>query len=115
MTVRPVPAPRSFDGPTHLGRWAVRLAGGTVAVLVPTYTILGVALATGGQDAISDNWIGYLGGIALIGGLAVSLTAFLMALVTRMRHREVRLLWLPLALFPSLASVVLVVELFWME
>lgn len=115
MTVRPVPAPRSFDGPTHLGRWAVRLAGGTVAVLVPTYTILGVALATGGQDAISDNWIGYLGGVALIGGLATSLIAFLMALVTRMRHREVRLLWLPLALFPSLASVVLVVELFWME
>lgn len=115
MTVGPVPAPRSFDGPTQLGRWAVRLAAGTVAVLVPSYTILGVALATGGQDAISDNWIGYLGGIALIGGLAVSLMAFLMALATRRRHRDVRRLWLPLSLFPTLALVVAAVELFWME
>jgi hypothetical protein len=115
MTVGPVPAPRSFDGPAQLGRWAVRLAVGTVAVLVPAYTILGVALATGGQEAISDNWIGYLGGFALVGGLAVSLMAFLMALAVRLRHREVRLLWLPLSLFPALALVVAAVELFWME
>jgi len=86
-----------------------------VAVLVPTYTIFGVALAAGGQDAISDNWVGYLGGITLVGGLAVSLMAFLMALAARMRHSEVRLLWLPLSLFPSLAIVVAAVELFWME
>jgi len=115
MTVGPVPAPRSFDGPTHLGRWAVRLAGGTLAVLVPSYAVVGVALAAGGQDAISDNWIGYLGGFALVGGLSVSLVAFLMALASRLRHREVKLLWLPLALFPTLAVVVAAVELFWME
>ena len=114
MTVGPVPA-HSLDGPAHLGRWAVRLAQGTLAVVVPSYAILGIALATGGQDAISDNWIGYLGGIALIGGLAVSLVAFLMALAVRVRHRQVKLLWLPLALFPSLAVIVTAVELFWME
>jgi hypothetical protein len=114
MTVGPVPA-RSFDGPAHLGRWAVRLAQGTLAVVVPSYTVLGIALAAGGQDAISDNWVGYLGGVALIGGLSVSLVAFLMALAVRMRHREVKLLWLPLALFPSLAVIVAAVELFWME
>lgn len=114
MTVGPVPA-HSLDGPAHLGRWAVRLAEGTVAVVVPSYAVLGIALAAGGQDAISDNWIGYLGGVALIGGLSVSLVAFLMALAVRMRHREVKLLWLPLALFPSLAAIVAAVELFWME
>jgi len=115
MTVGPVPAPRSLDGGTHLGRWAVRLAGGTLAVLVPAYAIFGVALATGGQDAISDNWVGALGAVTLLGGLAVSFAAFLMALTTRMRHREVKLLWVPLVLFPSLALVVAAAELFWME
>ncbi len=115
MTIGPVPAPRSFDGPAQLGRWAVRLAVGTVAVLVPASTVVGVALATGGQDAISDNWVGYLGGFALIGGLAVSLMGFLMALASRLRRSGVRWLWLPLALFPTLALVVAAVELFWME
>ena len=114
MTIGPVPA-HSLDGPAQLGRWAVRLAQGTLAVVVPSSAVLGIALATGGQDAISDNWVGYLGGVALIGGLTVSLVAFLLALATRMRHREVKLLWLPLALFPSLAAVVAAVELFWME
>jgi hypothetical protein len=115
MTVGPVPAPRSFDGPAQLGRWAVRLATGTLAVLVPSYTIVGVALAIGGQDAISDNWIGYLGGVALVGGLAVSLMAFLMALASRLRRRGVRWTWLPLSLFPALTLIVAAVELFWME
>jgi hypothetical protein len=115
MSVGPVPAPRSFEGPDHLGRWAVRLAGATGGVLVVAYGILGVALATGGQDAISDNWVGTLGAVALLGGLATSGAAFVMALVTRWRHHDVPLLWLPTALFPALVLTTAAVELFWME
>lgn len=115
MTPGPVPAAGGLDGLSFVGRSAVRLAVVTVGVLVAAYVVVGAALAAGGQDAISDTWVGYLGGFALLGALGASAVAFAMALATRVRHRPVSGLWLPLTLLPALVLVVGAVELLWME
>lgn len=67
--------------PTALARLAVVLAGVAVALL---------ALATAG-----------LGGAGV--GVVVSLIAFVMALVARIRHERWEPLWLPLLLGPAIA------------
>lgn len=99
----------------HTARAAVVLAEVVAAVLVLAYAVFFVALAVGGDPAVSDTFVGYLAGIALVGGLFASLVAFLLAVVARVRRETARLLWLPLTLFPVLLTVVLVAELFWME
>jgi hypothetical protein len=87
-----------------------------VAVVVAvSYAIFGVAWAVGGEDAVSDNWVGFLGALAMLGGLATSLVAFVLAMVAKVKHEQWKLLWLPLVLFPALLAVVLLVEAFWME
>ncbi len=74
MTAKPVPggAPISA-GPGHahtqLARRAVGLAEVAAVVVAVSYAIVGVAFAVGGTDAISDNWVGMLGAVALLGGL----------------------------------------------
>ena len=108
-------APASTAGPPALARWAVRLATGVVAVDVVAYSIFGVAYAVNGDAGISDNWVGMLGALALLGGLAVSLVAFLMAVAARVRHARHRLLWLPLAVFPVLLAGTVLLELFVLE
>ena len=77
--------------------------------------ILGVAYAVGGSDAISDNWVGMLGAVALLGGLLASLVAFAMAAVARVKHEHWALLWLPLSLFPGLLIIVVLAETLWLE
>lgn len=120
MSVNPVPrnTPIPADpsgGHSGLARWAVRTAAAVAVGVGASYTIFAVAYATGGDSAISDTWVGNLAGIALIGGLAVAFAAFLLAVVAKLRHERWRWLWLPLALFPGLATAVLLAELFWME
>lgn len=115
MRLQGAPAAGSLDNAARAGRWSVGLAAGTLAVLVAAYAVVAVALATGGQDAISDTWVGYLGGIALIGALVAALTSFALALPAWVRHSPVARLPLPLALLPSLVLVVAAVELFWIE
>ena len=74
MTVNPVPggAPVSA-GPGHVhtqvARRAVGLAEVVAVVVAVSYAIVGVAYAVGGSDAISDNWVGMLSAVALLGGL----------------------------------------------
>lgn len=120
MTVGPahhgVPTPAGLTrSHERLGSWSVTLAA-LVALVVPAaYAVFGVALAVGGEDAVSDTWVGYLAGIALIAGLVVSLAAFAMAVVVKVRHESRRLLWLPLTVFPVLLATVVLVEAFWME
>lgn len=99
----------------RLGAWSVTLAALVAVVVAAAYAVFGVALAVGGQDAVSDTWVGYLAGIALIAGLLVSLAAFAMAVVVKVRHESRRLLWLPLAVFPVLLATVVLVELIVME
>jgi hypothetical protein len=99
----------------RLGAWSVTLAALVALVVTVAYAIFGVVLVVSGEDAVSDTWVGYLAGIALISGLVVSLAAFAMAVVVKVRHGGRRLLWLPLVVFPVLLAAVVLVELLWME
>lgn len=119
MTVDPVPtrvpvAADPPDGHTRLARWAVLVAGAVAVVVTAPYAIFFVALAVGGA-AIADTWVGYLGVLALVAGLAASLAAFAMAVAARLSHERWTLLWLPLTLFPALSTITVLAELFWME
>jgi hypothetical protein len=84
-------------------------------MVVVAYSLLAVAYAVGGSDAISDNWIGFLGALALLGGLPVSLAAWVLAVVARVKHQRWALLWLPLSVFPVLLAVVVLAETLWLE
>ncbi|HEX5522602.1 MAG TPA: hypothetical protein VFX53_04080 [Pedococcus sp.] len=84
-------------------------------VVAVSYAILAVAYAVGGADAISDNWVGMLGAVALLGGLLASLVAFGMAVVARVKHEQWALLWLPLSRFPGLLVIVVLAETLWIE
>jgi hypothetical protein len=113
MTVTPVvdlPQERS-----KLARWAVGL-GSLVAVIVSlAYAVVLIALAVGGTEAIEDNFVGYLGGISLLGGLLVALVAFVLGVVAKVRHESWSLLWIPLLVFPVLFGLTSLAELFWLE
>ena len=99
----------------RLGAWSVTLATLVALVVAAAYAVFGIALAVGGEDAVSDTWVGYLAGVALIAGLVVSLAAFAMAVVVKVRHESRRLLWLPLAVFPALLATVVLLEVFLVE
>lgn len=120
MTVDPVPghAPISV-GPAHaksrLARWAVGLAAAVAVVIAMSSAVFAVAYATGGSDATEDNWVGFLGAVALLGGLLASLTAFALAVVVKVKHEQWTLLWFPLSVFPALFAFVLLGEVFWWE
>ena len=111
-----VPIPTDPPGGRSLiARWAVGLAAVVAVVVAVSYAIFGVAYAVGGDKAISDNWVGFLGAFAMLGGLAASFVAFALAIVAKVKHERWVLLWLPLSLFPALLAVVVVAEMFWME
>jgi hypothetical protein len=84
-------------------------------MVVVSYTIFAVAYAVGGSDAISDTWVGFLGALALLSGLAVSFAAFAIAVFAKVRHGRWPLLWLPLSVFPALLALALLAETFLME
>jgi hypothetical protein len=118
MTVGPVPG-RAHQAGSHghgrLARWAVWLAEAAVAVLVAGLAVLGVAYAVGGADAVEDSWGGYALAFSLYASLVVSFAAMLLGIVSRVRHESWMRLWLPLAVFPGLVVLVLVVEAFFIE
>lgn len=99
----------------RLSRWAVRLSAVTAAAVAASYAALGVAYAVGGSDAIEDNWVGLLGAVAMLGGLAASFLAFALAVVAKAKHDRSTLLWLPLGLFPTLLLIVALAEALWFE
>lgn len=109
MTVAPV----QTEG--RRGWWAVALAEVVVAVVVAAFTIFGIAYVVGGVEATEDNWVGMLGAVAVLGGLAVSLAAFVLAVLAKIHDERRRMLWLPLSLFPALLGFVVLGELFWWE
>ena len=108
-------SPGGPGGSRGLARWAVGLGSAVVAVLAVSYAIFGVAWAFGGEDAVSDNVVGILAGVALVAGMLASLVAFAMALVAGVTHQRWVSLWLPLSLFPALLAVVTLVEVLWIE
>ena len=91
------------------------VAAATVLALVVASSVFGVAWAVSGEEAVSDTWVGGLGAVTLYGGLVLSFGAFVAAVVSKARHDQGRWLLLPLALFPMLLALVLLVELVWAE
>lgn len=100
---------------SRLARWTVGIALVVVALGVLSGAIFIVAYAREGSAGISDNWVGFLGAIALIGGLVASLLAFVMAITAKIQHEKWAWLWLPLILFPALLAFVVLGEVFWWE
>ena len=102
-------------GASGAARAAIVLAEFVVAVVVVSYAVFFVALAAGGDDAISDTWVGAQAGLVLLGGLLVSLVAFGLAVTAKVRQERAKLLWLPLSVFPTLVALLVLAELFIME
>lgn len=72
---------------TRLAWWALRTARAAALVLVVSWVVLGLTWAVAGQDAISDNLLGFLGVVALFGGMLVSLVAFALAIIAGVKQR----------------------------
>jgi hypothetical protein len=98
-----------------LARCAVGVAAAVVLLDALAGAIFIVAFSSGGSDAVSDNWIGLLGAIALIGGLIASLVAFVLAIAAKIRREQWVWLWFPLVVFPVLLTFVLFGEVLWWE
>jgi len=74
-----------------------------------------LASAIAGSDATEDNWVGYLVGLCLACGLLGSLVAFALAVPAKLEHERWALLWLPLLLFPTIFTFLVLGEAFWWE
>ena len=85
--------------------WAVGLAVAAIGVMVAGAVLLGIAVLVGGADAVEDTWVGSLGVDVVCLGLRASAIAFAAALWVRVRHESWTRLWLPLAVFPALATL----------
>lgn len=113
MSVHSVSGRAGTDG--REARWAVALAEAVVVVVALCATIFGVAYAVGGVEATEDNWVGFLAAVGLLGGLAVSFAAFVLAILARLNHEHRSLLWLPWTVFPAMLGFIVLGELFWWE
>lgn len=117
MTVHPVQD-------AHLGSTRARhplsilafaIAACVAVVVAVAGAVFSIAFAVGGADATSDNWVGVLAVIGLVGGLMTSFGAFVIGGVAWFSHERTGLLWLPLVLFPGLLAFVVLGEAFWWE
>ncbi|KRE95076.1 hypothetical protein ASG76_05140 [Nocardioides sp. Soil774] len=104
---------------SHDGRAAAtfsrQLAALSLVVLLTGAVLFAGAWLVGGQDAVSDNWVGVTVVVALFAGLAGTFTALFTAVVAMVRHEPWRHLWLPLAAFPAVVLVVALLEAFVFE
>lgn len=96
-------------------RWAVTIAGVVAAAIVMSFATFAVGYAVGGWGAVDETWYGLIVVVSLLGGLAASLVAFVVAVVARVKHERWRLLWLRLMLFPAILAFLVLGELFWWE
>jgi hypothetical protein len=101
--------------PSFLAWWAVVVAATAAVLVVIGVVVFGVAYAIGGEEATADNWVGLVSVFAILLGLPMSLLAFAMAVVAKVRHEPWRTLWLPLAVFPAVAAFLVLGELLWWE
>lgn len=120
MTDNPVSGQiRIGTGASHtssrLASWAVGIAAVVLTLDVLSGAIFAVAYAREGSAGISDNWVGFLSAVALLGGLLVSPIAFVMAITAKIKHEKWVWLWFPLFLFPVLLAFVVFGEVFWWE
>jgi hypothetical protein len=96
-------------------RFARQLAALSLAVLLTGAALFAGAWLVGGQDAVSDNWVGVSVVVALFAGLAGTFAALLTAVVAGLRSEPWRRLWLPLTAFPAVVVVVGLLEAFVFE
>lgn len=96
-------------------RVAWLLAEASLAVLVLAAALFAVAWAIGGDDAVSDNWVGFSVVLGLFAGLAGSFVALVTAVVAGIRKEPWARLWLPLVTFPGVVLVVGLLETFVFE
>ncbi len=101
--------------PTSIGGMARRLAGLSLAALALSAALLACAWAIGGEDAVSDNWVGMTVAVGFFSGLVGSLTALVVAVLAGLRHEPWSRLLLPLVTFPAVAAVVVLLEAFVLE
>ncbi|MGZ8736182.1 MAG: hypothetical protein ACXWXO_02380 [Nocardioides sp.] len=119
MTVHPVPSGAPVSGHAHSSdeqaRWAIILSEVVLAFVALTAILFGIAYGIEGSSGVEDNWVGFIGAVAVLGGLAVSLAAFALGVLARIHDERRPLLWLPLSLFPAMATFLVLGELFWWE
>lgn len=94
---------------------AFGLAAVVVVIVVLAAGTFAAAYAIGGQEATSDNWVGVVTVVGLVGGLLSSVGAFAPAVGARLAHERTWLTWLPLLLFPTLLLLLVLGEAFWWE
>jgi hypothetical protein len=105
----------SVPSRSPLARQAVGLAAAATVTITTALGIFGVAYAIGGTEATSDNWVGVLVVILLLGGLLTSLAAFSLAALAKIQHEGWALLWFPLSVFPAVLAFLALGEAFWWE
>jgi len=96
-------------------QWAISLATIVSTAVILSGAIFGVASLVGGSNAVSDNWVGFLVAISFLGGLALSLLAFVLAVTGWIRHGRTAWLWVPLSVFPALLALIVIGETLWWE
>jgi hypothetical protein len=96
--------------PASIGGMARRLAGLALAVLALSAALLALAWAIGGEDAVSDNWVGMTVAVGFFSGLVGSFVALVAAVLAGLHHEPWSRMWLPLATFPAVAAVVVLLE-----
>ena len=86
-----------------------------LVVLAIVYSIVGVAYLVNGDEGISDNWVGALGGLGLFAGVGVS-AINLVAALGHLGHLRTRpILWLALLEFPVFLAAIVLLEVFFFE
>lgn len=100
-------------GPGHGIAQVARIA--SLAVLVLAALLFAVAWAIGGQDAVSDNWVGVSVVLGLFSGLAGAFLAMVTAVVAGLQGEPWGRLLLPLLTFPGVVLVVVLMEAFVFE
>lgn len=95
-------APVSGHTPVHhprLAWWAVGAATTAAIMIALGLTVLGL-VGFSADDEDFDNWKGTVVTVGLFGGVLVSVVAFVLAVVDRVRHDRWALLWFPLLFGP---------------
>jgi hypothetical protein len=105
---------------TGRGGWAPdrvarSLAVASLGVLASGAVLFGAGWAVGGEDAVSDNWVGLVVAVALFAGLGTSLAAFVTAVLAGVRHEPWARMWLALGTFPAVVVVLALLEAFVLE
>ena len=100
----------SRGGSAAAAATARSLARLALVVLVFGAALFAGAWAVGGEDAVSDNWVGMTVAVALFVGLSGSFAALVAAAIAGLMHEPWSRVWLPLATFPAVVVIVGLLE-----